>query len=266
MDRWEELDSLVLELKSANEEWSRSSEQLSGQLEAFKAITDQLDETLNAIGVIEALTALNERLFNGAARVHQARTYYGLSRAAALVWHAIEDPRPEMANAAPRGMYSIEVRLGPRYLLGVQKDAGGAGDERLSILIEGEKQLVATLPTTAQKFRAALLRAFAAPSCSGPPRETEGTEPHEPAAEPGAAASVQDESSGASAAQTVENSDALEEPIVAAAAAAPEATPERQAKPRRPRTRRGTAPAESDTATAAGSATAAGEVESGQTS
>jgi hypothetical protein len=228
MDPWEQLDALVTELQAANEEWSRSAEQLSGQLAAFKTITEQLDAALDALAVMDAIGALNERLFSGAARVHQARTYYGLSRVAALVWHAIEDPRPAMAAAAPGGMYSIEVRLGPRYLLGVQKDGGGAGDERLSILIEGEKQLVATLPTTAEKFRSALLRAFAAPGYSGPPRET-GSE------EQGAV----DAGTGAGVSRNAEGNESVEEQLdspLPPAAASDSAPQPRQRKPRARRT------------------------------
>lgn len=186
MDQWEELEALVNELRAQNEAWSKATEALAAQLEGFGAVTEQIEQHYNDLAVQEALLALARRALNDAARLHSARLNYGLTRSAALVWYPMDDPRQALAEAPPEAHYSIEVRIGPRYLLGVTGDARAAGDQRVGILIEGEKQLFAVLPTTPEKFRAALLRAFQAPHYSGPPRGEEEAE-----AQPGAEAATE---------------------------------------------------------------------------
>jgi hypothetical protein len=170
METWDELETLLDELRAANEQWRASVEGLTEQLAAARAVGDKLDQFYADLGVLDALLTINRRIFNESGRLHTARSDYGLTRVAALIWHSVEDPRPELAAAPPEGMYSIEVRLGPRYLLGVSGGAIAPGDERLYVLIQGEKQLLAPLPTSRERFRAALLRAFAAPGYSGPAR------------------------------------------------------------------------------------------------
>jgi len=176
MDEWAELDAFVGELRAQNEAWSQATEALAAQLAGFSAVTEQIEQHFSSLGIQEALLTLARRALNDAARLHSARLNYGLTHSAALVWHPLDDPRQALAAAPPEAQFSIEVRIGPRYLLGVSGDARAAGDQRVGILIAGEKQLFAVLPTTPDKFRAALLRAFQAPQYSGPPRDEEPAE------------------------------------------------------------------------------------------
>jgi hypothetical protein len=176
IDDWAELEALIVELREANERWRNTNETLQKQLESFREVTEQIEQHFDGLAVYDSLLTLSSRVLNDAARVHTGRLNYGLTLSAAMVWYAMDDPRLELADASPEGSYTIEVRIGPRYLLGVERDAGASSDQRMSVLIAGEKQLVATLPTTPEKFRAALLRAFTAPHYSGPPRETTPSE------------------------------------------------------------------------------------------
>ncbi len=231
-DSWDELDALVAGIRESNEDWRTMSDTLQQQLGNFRATTEQIEEHFTELGVYESLLMLSSRALNDAARVHVARLHYGLMRSAALVWYAVEDPRSELGGASPGSSYTIEVRIGPRYLLGVERDASGSGDQRLSVLIAGEKQLVATLPTTPDKFRSALLRAFAQPQYSGPPRDTEPTDSH-----PGGATGA-DESAG-----TDETSTTTAPPEPETAQAATRTTSPRRARSGRKAASKPTAPA-----------------------
>lgn len=168
-DAWQELDALAAALREADEHWRSTSEAMAAQLELVRGVREQVDQHYAALGIEAQLARLARALLNDAARLHAARLDYGLTRSAMLIWHPLDDPRLAMREVSPEAQYAIEVRIGPRYLL--RLPGGGAADERLSILIAGERRLVATLPTTREKLRAALLRAFEAPSYSGPARE-----------------------------------------------------------------------------------------------
>lgn len=197
MDSWDELDALVSGLREANAEWAKSADALQQQLDGFREVTEQIERYFAELGVYEALSAISRRALNDAARIHSARLNYGLTHSAAMLWYPLDDPRAELSGAPPEATYSIEVRIGPHYLLGVQHEAGAAGDQRVSVLIAGEKQLVATLPTSPEKFRAALLRAFGNPQRSGPPAAGDTAEPGTGTAE--AAASTETSSANAQA-------------------------------------------------------------------
>ena len=168
MDEWQELEVLAGELRASNEAWAQSADTLQQQLGSFAPVAEQIERQFAELGVYDAMRAIARRLLNDTARVHMARLNFGLTQSAALIWSPMDDPRPLLAGAAPESQYSIEVRVGPRYLLGISSEA--AGDQRLAIVIAGEKQLIATLPTNADRFRAAMLRAFQAPLYNGPPR------------------------------------------------------------------------------------------------
>jgi hypothetical protein len=239
MEPWEELDELIQELRAANEEWARSADALQEQLGSFKDLTQKLDTQFAELGVYEAMLELSRRTLNDAGRLHQSRMHYGLTRAVALLWHAIEDPRPHLATAPPEGAYSVEVRIGPLYLLGAR--SGQGADERLSILIEGEKQLIAPLPTTPARFRVALLRAFAAPQYVGPPREQPDTPAEQPAgtdAPPAEPEPAEAAAQPAAEAPSGGNSAAAEQPSEPEEGAAPEAQAAEASGPRPRRGRR----------------------------
>ncbi len=189
-DAWAELDALAAALREADEHWRSTSEAMAAQLELVRGVREQIDQHYAELAVEAQLERLARSLLNDAARLHVARLDYGLIRTAMLLWHPLDDPRPRLREVSPEAQYAIEVRIGPRYLL--RLPGGGAADERLSILIAGEKRLVATLPTTREKLRAALLRAFEAPAYSGPPNEQAQAE-KEPAEQPDAGGAVANE-------------------------------------------------------------------------
>lgn len=173
MDEWLELDQLFEELRAANADWAASAEAVQRQVESFRELSEQVERHFDELAVYEALLRLGRRVLNDAARIHVARLHFGLMRSAAIIWYPLDDPRPALASAPPQGQYRLEVRIGPGYLLGGRPEARLTGDQRLTVLIEGERQMVATLPITAEKYRAALLRAFQAPHYAGPSREEE---------------------------------------------------------------------------------------------
>ena len=175
METWDELDALVSGIRKANEEWAKSADELQKQLDGFRDVAEQIERHFADLAVYDAMCAVSRRILNDAARIHLARLNYGLTRSAAMLWYPMDDPRKELSSAPPDTVYSLEVRIGPRYLLGAH--AGNtAGDQRMSILIAGEKQLLATLPTTAERFQSALLQAFDNPQRSRPAPEAETAE------------------------------------------------------------------------------------------
>jgi hypothetical protein len=193
MEDWAELDGLVAELEAANAEWSKSIGALRTQVEAFREVGDAAAKNYQDLRVEDALLAVAQRALGDTARLQTARLNFGLTRSAVLLWSAIDDPRPALSTATPEAHCSIEVRIGPRYMLGIERDRGGAGDQRLAIMIAGAKQLVATLPTTPEKFRSALLIVFKDPHISDPTRD--GAESNAPPAEPPETATAEPEES-----------------------------------------------------------------------
>jgi len=172
METWDELDALVSGIRKANEEWAKSADELQKQLDGFRDVAEQIGRHFADLAVYDAMCAVSRRILNDAARIHLARLNYGLTRSAAMLWYPMDEPRKELSSAPPDTVYSLEVRIGPRYLLSAHADSA-AGDQRMSILIAGEKQLLATLPTTAERFQSALLRAFGNPQRSAPAPEAE---------------------------------------------------------------------------------------------
>jgi|GEM_PF-3554176 len=243
-DEWAELAALAEELRGQDEQWRATCEAMAAQLELVRGVREGVEQQLAELGVEEHLARLARELLNDAGRLHSARLNYGLTRSLALLWHALDDPRASRREAPPEAEYAVEVRVGPRYLLGVPNS--GSGDERISIVIAGQKRLVATLPTTREKFRAALLRAFAAPSYSGPPREDTAAEPAagaDAAGEHGAAPESAEAAAPAASGETPAAAQAAEAAAGAggAAASAPPgdaAAPQGDEPPPKPRRRR----------------------------
>jgi hypothetical protein len=161
MDAWEELDALVAGLRSENTAWAERIDALAGEAETLGKLTADVDRQYEALGVREAFEALAQAVLAGAATIYEARRPFGYSRQATLAWHAGDDPRAAFADEPRDSLLTLDVAVGPRLLLDGGGDAAGA--ERLTVLIMGDKRLLATLPTSRERFRAALLRAFAAP-------------------------------------------------------------------------------------------------------
>ena len=161
MSDWQELDDLAAELRAANAAWAERVDALAGEGEPLNKLTADVEQQFADLGVREALEALAQRALAGAATIYEARRPFGYARSATLAWHPSDDPRAELATDEREALLTLDVAVGPRLLLGAGE--GVPADDRLAVLIMGEKRMMATLPTSREKFRAALLRAFAAP-------------------------------------------------------------------------------------------------------
>lgn len=164
MSDWAELDALVAELRGANPEWAKRLDERETESKDAGQIATQIaaevERHVAELGVREALEMLARQALADMATLHEARGPFGYTRTMTLVWRSADDPRPELA-ATQDARLTLEVSIGPRMLLPIEPPPG---DTRLTVAIIGEKRLIATLPTTREKFRAALLRAFAAPA------------------------------------------------------------------------------------------------------
>lgn len=185
MDGWVELEALIGALREGNAAWAESADKLANEASSLGKLVEDVERHYGELGVRDALQALADRALAGAASVYEARRAFGYTRTATLAWQAADDPRAALAGEAASSWLSVDVLIGPRVLI----DAGAAAapDDRLAVVIAGEKRLVATLPTSREKFRGALLRAFAAPrreakaASGGGPTDAGSVPPTEPA-------------------------------------------------------------------------------------
>ncbi len=193
MSDWQELDDLTAELRAANTAWAERVDALAGEGEPLSKLTADVARQFDELGVREALEALAQRALAGAATTYEARRPFGYTRSVTLAWHPADDPRAELATGERDALLTIDVAVGPRLLLGAGD--GVPADDRLAVLIMGEKRVMATLPTSRERFRAALLRAFATPRRGAvPPDAREGAGDVGGSAEPTASAPPTDDS------------------------------------------------------------------------
>jgi len=165
---WPELAELIARIEEgAAEGWQRAS-QVRAQAAGLAPHVVGLAQQFVDLGVDVHLRQLNERLLGGLGSVELVEGGMGVERIAALVWPADIHPQPASSEAEQgEGLYRIEVWLGP-----------GLQDGRARIRIAGAKRLEAVLPTSAERFRAALLSVFQSPMFvqRPPAEETDGDE------------------------------------------------------------------------------------------
>lgn len=152
MNDWPELDALCEELRQANEEQWKRTEELRQQLNSLQPHLDLIAQQFHDLQVDEHLRALNDRLLGGLGSVEIIHGGVGIEYAAGLLWPGHVHPQAEDEDAAAEDMYRIDVWLGP-----------GLQDGRARIRIAGAKRLEAVLPTSGERFRSALLSVFRNP-------------------------------------------------------------------------------------------------------
>jgi TolA-binding protein len=152
MNDWPELDALVEELRNAQaERWNRIQE-LRQQLQGLQPHLEVLRRQFEDLQIDAHLRALNDQMLAGLGSVELVSAGTGIEYLAALVWPAHVHPHAAEEEADEGVLYRIEVWLGPSLQ-----------DGRPRIRIAGERRLEAVLPTSGERFRAALLRVFREP-------------------------------------------------------------------------------------------------------
>ena len=152
MDDWPELDALIQELREANEERWRRTDDLRQQLAGLQPQLEVISRQFQDLRIDEHLRAINDRMLGGLGSVEIVQGGVGIEYAAALVWPGHVHPQDEANESVQESMYRIEVWLGP-----------GLQDGRARIRIAGSKRLEAFLPTSGERFRSALLTVFRDP-------------------------------------------------------------------------------------------------------
>jgi hypothetical protein len=167
MNDWPELDAVYAELRQANEERWRRTDELRQQLAELQPQIDVISRQFVDLRVDEHLRSINDRLLAGLGSVEVVYGGVGIEYAAALVWPGHAHPIEEIDGPSEDSMYRIDVWLGPTL-----------EDGRARIRIVGAKRLEAVLPTNGERFRTALLMAFRNPQRLERPRppETQGSE------------------------------------------------------------------------------------------
>jgi len=150
---WPELAELIARIEEAGADgWQRAS-QVRAQAAGLAPHVEGLAQQFVDLGVDAHLRQLNERLLAGLGSVELIVGGMGVEWVAALVWPADIHPQPPPSEVEEgEGLYRIEVWLGP-----------GLQDGRARIRIAGAKRLEAVLPTSPERFRAALLAVFQSP-------------------------------------------------------------------------------------------------------
>lgn len=164
MMEWPELDALVDEIRVGNEERWRQTQELHEQLGQIQAQLEVVGRQYDELQVRQLLQEINERLLGGLGTLESMHGGKGLEFVAALVWPQHCDPR-SMAAEQPDGVYRINVWLG----LNLQ-------DGKPRIRISGAKRLQASLPTSVDRFRAALLTVFRDPEFLANPQAAKHAE------------------------------------------------------------------------------------------
>src|SRR6476469_9128197 len=152
MDEWPELDALVEELHKAHEERWRTAQDLRQQLAMLQPHVEVLSRQFEELQVEAHLRLINERILAGLGSVELVHAGTGIEYLGALVWPAHVHPAEGEAQPSVGEVCRIEVWLGPNL-----------EDGRPRIRIAGERRLEATLPTSPERFRSALLRVFQQP-------------------------------------------------------------------------------------------------------
>jgi hypothetical protein len=169
VDDWAELEQLIEELRSANQERWTLMETTRQQLAGLQPHLDVISRQYEALEIERHLREMNERLLGGLGNVEVVQSGMGIEFIAALIWPASLGPA-EADNSPEEGtICRIEVWLGP-----------GLQDGRARIRIAGAKRLEAVLPTTSERFRIALLSVFRNPQMvrqpvSGATEEEQGS-------------------------------------------------------------------------------------------
>jgi hypothetical protein len=152
MIEWPELDALVEELRAQHEERWRGMEELRTQLEQLQTQLQLVVQQVELLQVRETLRLLNERLLGGMGWIEMIESGAGIEYTAALIWPSVADPRAPAGEPDKQGMYRIDVWLG------LSPEAA-----QPRVRIAGAKRLEARLPTSDERFRAALLSVFRNP-------------------------------------------------------------------------------------------------------
>ncbi len=164
MDDWPELDALIQELREANEERWRRTDELRQQLAGLQPQLEVISRQFQDLRIDEHLRSINDRMLGGLGSVEIVQGGVGIEYAAALVWPGHVHPQGEADDSAQESMYRIEVWLGP-----------GLQDGRARIRIAGSKRLEAFLPTSGERFRSALLTVFRDPQRVSRPAPDQAT-------------------------------------------------------------------------------------------
>lgn len=211
MTDWPELDTLVEELRAQNEERWRQTQELHEQLSQIQAQLEVVGRQYDELQVRELLQEINERLLGGLGTLESMHGGKGLEFVAALVWPLHCDPRSIPAELGD-GVYRINVWLG----LHLQ-------DGKPRIRISGARRLQATLPTSVDRFRAALLTVFRDPEFLANPQAAEHAEDDQVGGETDVSAQAVGVGSASRESEAAARDDS--------AGPAPAASPDRSAEP-----------------------------------
>lgn len=168
MADWPELDALAQEIREQNDARWQQTDTLRRHFQELRGQHGLAADQFASLKVQELLEVINEQVLAGLGTVEVVQSGAGMEVLAALAWPAFCDPRVS-EESSDAGVYRIEVWLG----LDPQSS-------RLRIRLAGEKRLEATLPTSEERFRAALLQVFRSPRfLSHGPAEGEQAESEE---------------------------------------------------------------------------------------
>lgn len=176
---WDALEELSKETADERDAaWQEHQAALRSQVETLAPVMELLAEQDRALDADGALEQIRDRFLAGAGVIQRTTFEYGIERMRVLAWPAALDPRAGLA--AREGEYHVEVWVGVNENM------------RPRVRVVGEKRLEATLPVSAEKFRAALLGALRAPKFTpagetAVPVEESATEEAPPAESPGVA-------------------------------------------------------------------------------
>lgn len=152
VEEWPELTELVEQVRSDNAEGWQRTERLRQELGGLQPHLELIAAQFAELDIEGHLRLLNERLLAGMGNLESIHSGMGIERVAALAWPVDFHPQQTGEETARSGMFRIEVWMGP-----------GLQDGRARIRIAGAKRLEAVLPTSAERFRTALLAVFRNP-------------------------------------------------------------------------------------------------------
>ena len=150
-EEWPELDTLAAELREQSHEGWQQVDELRSQFEPLNAQKDLIASQCVELRVRELLQSINTRILGGLGTLEIVQAGAGLELIHGLVWSPHIDPRRH-ADEAEGTVYRIDVWLG----LSLE-------DAKARVRIIGAKRLEATLPTSPERFRSALLAVLREP-------------------------------------------------------------------------------------------------------